>query len=292
MTVMKPILEYLPLEAEESFVVKYFDYKYYPTPWHFHPEYELVLVTESMGKRFIGDRVTEFKPGDLALIGPNLPHLYRNDAEYYEETSALRAKSVVVHFLEKTFGDSFLKVPETKKLQALFSRSERGLHIVGETNKKVTRQLFELLNLTGFARWLKLLEILHALSESDEYEYISTHAINGKSALESDRLNKVMEYVTNNFSEQIYLIHMANLLNMTESSFSRYFKQRTRKSFACFITEIRLNHACKLLIEGNKSISEICFSSGFNNLSNFNRQFSKAYDVNPLTYRKQYWGKL
>jgi AraC-like DNA-binding protein len=289
---MKPILEYLPLDAEESFVVKYFDYRYYPTPWHFHPEYELVLVTESTGKRFIGDRVTEFKPGDLALIGPNLPHLYRNDAQYYEETSALRAKSIVVHFLENTFGNSFLKVPETKRLQALFSRSERGLHIVGETNKKVTRQLFELLNLTGFARWLKLLEILHIISESDEYEYISAHAINGKSALESDRLNKVMEYVTNNFSDQIYLIQMANLLNMTESSFSRYFKQRTRKSFACFITEIRLNHACKLLIEGHKSISEICFSCGFNNLSNFNRQFSKAYDVNPLTYRKQYWGKL
>jgi AraC-like DNA-binding protein len=289
---MKPILEYLPLEAEESFVVKYFDYRHYPTPWHFHPEYELVLVTESTGKRFIGDRVTEFKPGDLALIGPNLPHLYRNDAEYYEETSALRAKSIVVHFLENSFGNSFLKVAETKKLQVLFSRSERGLHIVGETNKKVANQLFELLNLAGLARWLKLLEILHILSESDEYEYISAHAINGKSESESDRLNKVMEYVTNNFSEQIYLIQMANLLNMTESSFSRYFKQRTRKSFACFITEIRLNHACKLLIEGNKSISEICFSCGFNNLSNFNRQFSKAYNVNPLTYRKQYWDKL
>lgn len=288
---MKPILEYLPLEAEESFVVKYFDYRYYPTPWHFHPEYELVLVTESTGKRFIGDRVTEFKPGDLALIGPNLPHLYRNDAEYYKETSALRAKSIVVHFLENTFGDNFLKVAETKKLKMLFGKSERGLHIVGETNKKVTRQLFELLNLTGFARWLKLLEILHTLSESDEYEYISAHAINGKSELESDRLNKVMEYVTNNFSEQIYLIQMANLVNMTESSFSRYFKQRTRKSFASFITEIRLNHACKLLIEGNKSISEICFSCGFNNLSNFNRQFSKAYSLNPLMYRKQYWDK-
>lgn len=288
---MKAILEHLPLEAEESFVVKFFDYKYYPTPWHFHPEYELVLVTESVGKRFIGDRVTEFKPGDLALIGPNLPHLYRNNSEYYEETSALRAKSIVVHFQESSFGDNFSKIPETKKLRELFRKCERGLHIVGQTNKEVTQLLMELLALTGFARWLKLLEILQLLSESGECEYISAHAINGKSELESERLNKVMEHVTNNFTEQIYLLDMANLVNMTTSSFSRYFKQRTRKSFASFLTEIRLDHACKLLIEGSESISEICFKSGFNNLSNFNRQFSNTYGINPLAYRKQYWNK-
>lgn len=289
---MKAILEYLPLEAEQSFAVKFFDYRYYPTPWHFHPEYELVLISESTGKRFIGDRVTEFKSGDLALIGPNLPHLYRNDADYYEETSELRAKSIVVHFRESTFGDYFFDIPETKKLQGLLNRCTRGLHITGQTNKKVIRQLFELLELSGFTRWLKLLEILQTISESDEYEYISAHAINGKSELESDRLGKVMEYVTNNFAEEIYLTDMANLVNMTESSFSRYFKQRTRKSFGCFLTEIRLSHACKLLIEGGGSISEICFKCGFNNMSNFTRQFNKAYMVSPLTYRKQYWDKL
>ncbi|WP_395811175.1 AraC family transcriptional regulator [Daejeonella sp.] len=289
---MKPILEHLPLDAAESFVVKYFDYNYYPTPWHFHPEYELVLVTESTGKRFIGDRISDFKPGDLVLLGPFLPHLYRNDAEYYELNSSLRAKSIVIHFLEGTFGDNFFGLPETEKLQALFNKSRRGLDIIGETNKRVSRKLPELLKLSGLERWLKLLEILNHIAESAEYRFISSHEVNGQSELESDRLNKVMEFVINYFPEDIYIADVANLVNMTESSFSRYFRQRTRKTFASFVTEIRLNKACKLLIENTMNISEICFKCGFNNLSNFNRQFNKVYGVNPLTYRRQYWNKM
>ncbi len=289
---MKPILEHLPLGAEESFVAKYFDYNYYPTPWHFHPEYELVLVTESTGKRFIGDKMTDFKPGDLALIGPLLPHLYRNDPEYYETESELRARSIVIHFLESTFGENFLSIPEAKKLQTLFSRSAKGLGITGKTNKIVSAKLFELLELTGFSRWLKLLEILNIIADSSEYHFISGHAVNGKSESESARLDKVMKFVINNFHEEIYIADAADLINMTESSFSRYFRQRTRKTFTALVTEIRLNHACKLLVENTMNISEICFKCGFNNLSNFNRQFSKVYGINPLTYRKQYWNKM
>ncbi|HKZ38062.1 MAG TPA: cupin domain-containing protein, partial [Chryseolinea sp.] len=121
---MKPVLEHLPLQPEESFVVKDFDYPYYPTPWHFHPEYEIVLVKESTGKRFIGDSISDFEPGDLAFIGPNLPHLYRNDSAYYQrENSSLRARSIVVHFLELSFGQDFFSLPETRPLQSLFSRS-------------------------------------------------------------------------------------------------------------------------------------------------------------------------
>src|SRR5438128_2207189 len=104
---MQPVLERLPIKSEESFVVKYFDYRHYPTPWHFHPEYELVLVTGSTGQRFIGDNISTFRENDLALIGPNLPHLYKNGAEYYHPKSKLRAQSIVVHFLEHSFGGDF-----------------------------------------------------------------------------------------------------------------------------------------------------------------------------------------
>ena len=114
---MNPVLEHLPKDAEESFVVKDFNYKFYPTPWHFHPEYEIVLVTESTGKRFIGDNISNFSTGNLALIGPRLPHLYRNDAEYYKRNSKLKARSIVVHFLETSFGSNFLSLPETKKIK-------------------------------------------------------------------------------------------------------------------------------------------------------------------------------
>ena len=132
---MNPVLEHLPKDAEESFVVKDFNYKFYPTPWHFHPEYEIVLVTESTGKRFIGDNISNFSAGNLALIGPRLPHLYRNDAEYYKRNSKLKARSIVVHFLETSFGSNFLSLPETKKIKSLLEKSSKGLEITGKTNK-------------------------------------------------------------------------------------------------------------------------------------------------------------
>jgi quercetin dioxygenase-like cupin family protein len=108
---MKPALEHLPKEKDNSFVVKFFDYNYYPTPWHYHPEYEIVMVTESTGKRFIGDHISDFLPGNLAFLGPNIPHTYRNDEKYYEDRSALRAKSIVIHFTESSLGNDFLELP-------------------------------------------------------------------------------------------------------------------------------------------------------------------------------------
>lgn len=289
---MKPALEYLPKEAEESFVVKDFDYAYYPTPWHFHPEYEIVLVTESTGKRFIGDAVSNFEPGDLALIGPNLPHLYRNESNYYQPESPLRAKSIVVHFLETSFGTHFLNLPEAKEIKKLMEKSNRGLHITGITNQIISAQLFELVALKGFSRWLKLLEILHTLAVSEDYHYISNASISGQNELESERMDQVLQFVLKNFNQEISLKNAADIANMAENSFSRYFSQRTRKSFTAYVNEIRLSHACKLLIENQKSVAEICFDCGFETMSNFNRQFKRHYQMNPLAYRKLYLNKL
>jgi AraC-like DNA-binding protein len=290
---MKAILEHLPPEPEESFVLKSFEYPYFPTPWHFHPEYEIVLVKESSGKRFIGDAVTDFEEGDLAFIGPYLPHLYRNDPAYYEgeKTGSKAAKSIVIHFLEKSLGENFLSLPETKNIKSLFAKSRLGLDIHGETKKRCIAILHEMLSLKGMPRWLKLVEILHLLSESAELRPISQSHMMGKNEAESDRMNKVYEFVMNNFQREISLNEVADLVNLSSNSFSRYFSQRTRKSFMNFVNEVRLNHATKLLQENTKSVSEICFECGFNNLSNFNRQFKNKYKMSPLSYNKQFFSK-
>jgi AraC-like DNA-binding protein len=250
---------------------------YYPTPWHYHPEYELVLVTESTGKRFIGDHISDFSAGNLAFIGPNLPHLYRNDDSYYKEGSSLRAQSIVVHFLEKSLGEDLLALPETQKLRQLFDRSVYGMDLLGETNRKVSENLFALLELQGLARWLKLMETLHIIAESDEYSIISRHAIKGQHERDNDRLNKVIEWVMQSFHQEIRLEEVAHAVRMSAPSFSRYFRQRTRKTFSDFVIEIRLGHAARLLQEDQMSVAEICFACGFNNLSNFNRQFKQHY---------------
>ncbi len=288
---MKPALEHLPKEADESFVVKSFSYKYYPTPWHFHPEYELVLVTESTGKRFIGDNITDFKEGNLAFIGPYLPHLYRNDAQYFAAKTKWKAKSIVIHFLDETFGENFFSIPETKKLRSLFAKSKRGLDITGKTAKMVSEKMMMLLQLTGFARWLQLLDILNTIAESRDYKYISGTVISGHNETESERLHKVFAFTLKHFNREIRIAEVADIVNMAENSFSRYFSQRTRKTFTAFVNELRLSHACKLLIENQTSISDICFDCGFNNVSHFNRQFRAIYGTSPLQYRKQYWLK-
>jgi AraC-like DNA-binding protein len=287
---MKPVLEYLPRNSGESFVTKFFDYQYYPTPWHFHPEYELVLVTESTGKRFIGDHICNFKPGDLALIGPYLPHTYKNDPQYFEDNSNLRAKSIVVHFKEDSFGDHFGELPEAQKINSLLGRSIKGLCVTGETNKLISHKLYQLVNAKGFSRWLQLLEILNILSDSKDLEFICNNVITGQNINETARMNKIIDFVIKNFKREILLSEAADLANMAENSFSRYFSQRTRKSFTGFVNEVRLNHASKLLIETPKSITEICTECGFNNLSNFNRQFRKVYQKNPLNFKKLYNG--
>jgi AraC-like DNA-binding protein len=287
---LKPVLEYLPRDAEASFVVKDFDYPYYPTPWHYHPEYELVLVTESTGKRFIGDEIKNFGPGDLAFIGPNLPHLYRNDSQYYTG-SALRAKSIVVHFLESSLGKDFLTLPEAAKLRPLFDRSLQGLEITGQTNAEVTRKLYELLALDGLQRWLKLVEILDVIAGSDDYRIISTQPVMGRHEKDSQRLSMAVEWVMKSFHEDIRLEEIARAANMSVPSFSRYFKQRTRKTFSSFVTEVRLGQAARLLQEDQNSIAAICYACGFNNLSNFNRLFKKFYRMSPLQYKRQYLQK-
>ncbi len=288
---MKPVLEHLPREKDESLVVKFFDYPYYPTPWHYHPEYEIVLVTSSTGKRFVGDSISDFGPGNLALLGPNLPHTYRNEERYYDRRSRLRAQSIVVHFLTTSLGPHFFDLPEALPIRQLLSRSVRGLDFFGNTSRNAAVQLHELVTLQGMPRLIKLLEILHQLSLSEDVRFISNAAIHGENEKESDRMTKVLEFVMSNFSREIRISEVAALVNLADNSFSRYFSQRTRKSFIAFVNEVRLNHASKLLIENTMSVSEVCFECGFNNLSHFNRHFKNLYGINPVAYRKQYLKK-
>lgn len=285
---MKPVLEYLPRATAESFVVRHFDYSYFPTPWHYHPEIELVLVTSSTGTRFIGDNISYFGPGNLALIGPNLPHLYKNDSKYYiSERNTPRAKSIVIHFREEALGNIWT-LPEGQAISNLIKASARGLDIGGADATWVSRIMQRMVTKQGLRRWLDLVEILCIIAEGADVKPISWYAIERRNDKDSWRLNKVLELVMNHFHEEIHLKAIAEKVNMNPGSFSRYFRLRTRKTFIQFLNEIRLGHASRLLQEESLSISEICFRCGFNNLSNFNRQFKNYYGINPLSFKKQY----
>jgi AraC-like DNA-binding protein len=288
---MKPILEKLTPEPECSFVLQKDSFPYYPTPWHYHPEYELVLVLRSSGRKIIGDHVSRFTDGDLALIGPNLPHVYDNDPAYYEKDSPLRAEAIVIHFAEDFLGKSFFQLPEMKKVRQLFKSAQQGVQIEGNTRQEIAGKMALMLDLPPAQRLTELLNMLILLSQSEEQSLLASPGfVQNYSSANAERLDPVLAYLMQHFTEEISLEAVSSIANMSPQSFCRFFKHCTRKTFLEFLNELRVGHACRLISENRYNISEIGYKSGFNNLSNFNRQFRRVMGKTPTAYRKEYLG--
>jgi len=288
---MKPILEKLTPEPECSFVLQKDTFPYYPTPWHYHPEYELVLVLRSSGRKIIGDHVSRFSDGDLALIGPNLPHVYDNDPAYYEKDSQLRAEAIVIHFAEDFLGKSFFQLPEMKKVMQLLKSAQQGLQIEGKARQQLAGRMKLMLDLPPAQRLTELLNMLIMLSLSDEKRLLASPGfVQTYGRSDAERLDPVFAYLMQHFTEHVALEEVAALANMSPQSFCRFFKHSTRKTFLSFLNELRVGHACRLISENRYNISEIGYKSGFNNLSNFNRQFRRVMGKTPSAYRKAYLG--
>ena len=287
---MKPQLLKITPPPNSSFNFFAQDAAFFATPWHYHPEYEIVLVLESTGKKFIGSNISNFKPGDLCMMGAYLPHYYRNDEQYYAKDTSIRARSLVIHFLEDFMGGNFFDLPECQAIKNLLERSKLGLNFGPETVKKVATKIEGLQFLTGINRLLELISVLAILSESEDMQELTTNSMSLQNEVDSARINGVLSFIVQNYQQEIHLSEVAKLANMSESAFSRYFKKRTRRTFSQFIAEIRIEHACKLLVQDKMSISAVALESGFNNLSNFNRQFKLLKKTTPLAYRSTFNG--
>ena len=284
---MKPALEYLPREKDQSFVVKFFDYNYYPTPWHYHPEYELVLVTKSTGRRMVGDHIGYFNEGDLVLMGPMLPHVWVNDGEYINGDNKDAADAIVVQFVEDFLGEKFLQIPEIEGLKKILKLSANGLEIKGNTRKRINELMKQMPDASGLRRLSLLFTIFDLLANTKEYELWASPAfVNSTTLHASDRFNNITEYIMRNFDSDISLNEVAAVANMATTTFCNFFKEHYRLTFMEYVTEIRIGHACKLLGEPTKNIVEAAYESGFNNLANFNRQFKKLKNMTPTEYRK------
>ena len=286
---MKPLLEKSIESLNQSFLVKKLQEPFFDPNWHFHPHYQLFTVIKGTGTRFIGDDIRHFEEGDTVFLGPNMPHLWRSDRNYFEKESLLKTEGIVVYFKEDFLGNDFFEKPEMFDIKSFLKNSERGLDLKGTLGAEMVRDLKELLGLTGFEGISKLLNILHKLSVTNDYQYISSsNYTNTHKISETERMRIVHEYVLKHFKENINLSTVASLSNMTEAAFCRYFKSRTNKTFSDFVKEIRIGNACKILQDENKSISQTCYESGYNTVSNFNNQFKSLKGVSPLQYQKLY----
>lgn len=281
---MKPQLHKLVAEPDSSFVYRHWECSYFDKPWHFHKEYELTLIEKSEGTRFVGDQISRFQPDDLILIGPNIPHLYRNSEPYYK-SSKLQAKSIFIHFTDDFLGKFFFDLPEMKLVRRLLNRSNMGLVIGGTTADEVSRKLRKMEADNPVKRLMKLLDILIILSTSKQLTNILNREFTVNNNTDAARIDLVFQFIMKNYKNEIYIEEIASKLNMSISSFSRYFKHHTRKTFSNYVTEIRISQACQMLIEDRHSASQIGYMVGFENQSNFYRHFKKRTGLTPKEYK-------
>lgn len=260
---------------------------FFQSPFHYHPELELVYIKESYGKRIIGNSVEHFEAGDMVFLGSNIPHVWLNDEMFYQDNSKKKAVAIVVYFNKDIFGAAFYESKEMQRINTFFLQAIRGMHITGKTNILIAQKLEKLLKKKGFDVIVGLFEILSILVNSTDVSFINNQVytpMDDKS--KSDRLSDVFRYVKENYRNDITLENISKIANLTPPSFCRLFKSRTKKHFVEYLNEVRVSNACKLLIESDMSISEIAYDCGYKTVSNFNKLFKKNMGSTPTEYKK------
>jgi AraC-like DNA-binding protein/quercetin dioxygenase-like cupin family protein len=248
--------------------------------WHYHPEVELIFISKGKGKRGVGTSLSTYTDGDLILLGSNLQHMGFTDS--FEDGKT----EVVIQFLPNFLGNMLTQVPELNSIFKLLELSKRGLSFSGPIKEKVGQALIGLQYESDFQSLLTLINILKEMSLVNP-NILNTTDLTTSDTDKNDRLKKVFNYIKSNYQDEINLSQIADQTNMTTSSFCRYFKLNTGKSFIQYVNEYKINHAAKLLLETNLNVKTICFDSGFNNFSNFNRFFKKHYQTTPKKYREK-----
>lgn len=248
--------------------------------WHFHPEYEIVYVEAKSGIRHIGNHISKYEGSDLALIGPNIPHL---NFDFGVKTIV---ETVVVQMKEHFLGVTFFGLPEITQINDLFERAKTGLAFYGATKILAGEKLKQLTALSNFDQLITLLQVFQLLAESKETIDLKTRPITHISVLkEQQRLHKIYHFVETHYHHSINVNEVAVFSNLTTAAFCRYFKKSTHLTFTDFLNQYRINQAKKLLLQ-KKSVTEACYKSGFENLSHFNKTFKKFTGENPTTFKK------
>lgn len=281
----KPSFEKVDPSFGSSFSFKNFNQDYQNknhTFWHYHPEIELVYVNGGSGKRQIGSHVSYYQNGDLILIGANLPHCGFTDSLTNND------RETVIQFSPDFLGKNFWEIPEMRNVRVLLERAKNGIVFHGEDKNLIGEKIEALSSLTNYKRLLGLLDVLNMLENAKDFTLLNAEGFVLDTELEDhNRINVIFNFVKNEFKRNIALEEIADVVSMTVPAFCRYFKKTTGKTFVQFVNEYRLVHAAKLLHEKQISITDVCFESGFNNFSHFNKQFNKFTGKSPSIYRNE-----
>ncbi|GAB3838242.1 AraC family transcriptional regulator [Hymenobacter jeollabukensis] len=287
---MKAHFHKIPISSQNSFSIRHDVKPNFGTIWHYHPELELHYVIKGEGVRLIGDNISNFSAGEIVLVGQNLPHTWRCREEYFQNDPELEVEAVVIQFMPECLGRYLLGLPEAYLVPKLFEKAKSGLLITGEAREQLAPLMRRAVEATDLDRIIIFLSILKILSETNEVETIASkhHAFTQSNESDTMRINKVCNYTLSNYRNEITLEEVASISNLSVTSFCRYFKLITKKTYYDFLIEIRISQACRLLIEDKLPTEVICFDCGFNNVSNFYRHFKKITKMTPLEYKRKY----
>ena len=286
---MKPHFHRVPSQPQSSYSIRHDVQPSFPTVWHYHPEMELHYTIRGEGVRFIGDNISNFSAGEILLLGENLPHTWRCREAYFCKDQGLEVEAIVLHFRPDCLGSDLLGLPEAYLIPKLFEKARKGLIIQGEVKHQLAQMMRLALRATNLDRLITLLSMLKMLAEAQEVETIaSVPFFYPSNQPEIKRLDEVYAYTFTHYRKAINLSEVAAIANLSVTSFCRYFKQMTHKTYYDFLLEVRISHVCRALVEDKMATEVICYEHGFNNVSNFYRHFKKVTGITPLAYKKKY----
>ncbi len=281
---MKPDLEVVQIGRSESFKAWEHGYPYHTVRWHFHPEYEIHHVVATSGHYFVGDFIGNFEPGNLVLTGPNLPHNWVSDVTV---DTKVPLRSRVLQFTEEFIADAMALLPELAACQDLLETSRRGALFSAATAELAAPLLAELVTAQGIRRIEAFLGLLGVLSRADVTTLTSASYLPDPSGFMSTGINEALAYINANLTEQFSEADLAEIAGLSASAFSRSFRRHTGQALVKYVNRLRINLACQLLMGPSEmKITDVCFSSGFNNISNFNRQFQVQKGMTPSRFRE------
>lgn len=289
---MKIMHEQIDFPGRSAVKVKLREMPHFTYPWHFHAEYELLYVIRGSGTSFVANSIEEFKSGDLALIGSNLPHFWRSGEDYLNSGGNLKVKYIVIQFPTDFLKYEIANYPEYYLIGQLLERAAKGIRFSTDFTQKISKKIIKVSKTFGFERILALQELLQTLAKTKEYKLLAGEFYHYENNdFTNFRLTKIIQFLSTSYQHKIELEKVADIANLHPAAFCRFFKEKTGKSLSEYVNDLRIGYACRLIIEGKLSVSQISFESGFNNLSNFNRTFKKHTGFTPTNYFQEFHKK-
>ncbi len=277
---MQPVLAKLDIPIQASFRAFVKDERRAPFLWHYHAEYELTYIVRGRGRRFVGDDVADYREGDLVFLGSYLPHTWQSTGRY---------RAIVVQFARDFMGDALDVCPELRPIRQLLGRGRRGLKILGRTRTHVAGELERLARSKGVPRLAQWLHVLDRLASATQYQTLASEVFSApRDTVHSDGLQAALDEIHTHFLEPLRQVHVAERAGLSTAGFSRFFRRATGIRFVDYVIDLRVGHACQLLLETDLPVTQVGHDSGFANLSNFNRAFRQRRGMTPSEFRTTY----